>query len=80
MKCCNFLKNSPSRLVEHQERVRVDSVVLARQQLRLIQQWRTTTPPDITCIGLWRDVMTAEECQQFDLVAGTLLRELGYDD
>lgn len=75
-----FFENAPSRLAEHQQRVRSDGVVLATQQMRLMQQWRTTTPPDITRIGAWRGVMTTEECQQFELVAGSLLRELGYEN
>ncbi len=75
-----FFENAHSRLAEHQERVRSDGVVLATQQTRLMQQWRTTTPPDITRVGSWRHVMTTEERQQFRLVAGSLLSELGYEN
>jgi hypothetical protein len=41
---------------------------------------RTSSPPDASRIGRWRTEMPIADQVQFLSVAGTLLRELGYDD
>jgi hypothetical protein len=46
---------------------------------RLRQQEGVTRPPDASRVGFWRAVMTADERSAFEGVAGSLLRELGYD-
>jgi Sulfotransferase family len=75
-----FHGRSPMRLMEHKERVRTDGHVVVSRERRRQQQWRTTQPVDISRIGVWRHELSVEECEQFDYVAGSLLRELGYAD
>jgi hypothetical protein len=39
----------------------------------------TQEPPDASRIGLWRSALTATERNQFELLAGPLLAQLGYE-
>lgn len=66
------------RIAEHQERRRADGTLVVDRERRLAQQWRTTTPPDPSRIGVWRDALAAGERAEFAGVAGGLLDELGY--
>lgn len=70
---------TPERLKEHKGRLLPDGTVLRSQEQRLSQQMRTTKPPDPACIFAWKSAMSAEERERFRLVAGDLLRELGYE-
>lgn len=75
----NYYQRAPERLKEHKGRSRADGTIFLTQQQRLEQQKRTTEPPDPSCIFLWKRVMDAEERRRFQVVAGDLLEELGYD-
>jgi hypothetical protein len=52
--------------------------VIVSRERRQAQQWRVTTPPDMSRVGLWRTGFTVEEQREFFKVAGTLLEDLGY--
>ncbi len=71
-----FYETAPALLAEHQGRNTIDGSVIVSRERRQAQQWRVTTPPDSTRVGLWRAGFTVEEQREFSLVAGTLLEEL----
>jgi hypothetical protein len=75
----SYYTRTPMRLREHKERVRADGTPLLTQEQRLRQQERTTEPPDPNCVFAWKREMSAEERNRFQLVAGDLLKELGYE-
>jgi hypothetical protein len=75
----NYYTRTPARLREHKARVRPDGIPLLTQEQRLRQQERTTEPPDPSCVFAWKQAMSAEERGRFELVAGDLLKELGYE-
>lgn len=74
----NFYMRTPERLKEHKGRMTGSGVILTQAQ-RLRQQERTTQPPDVSRLGVWKREMTADERQKFAAVAGDLLSELGYE-
>jgi hypothetical protein len=73
-----YFERAPQRLNEPPERWRQDGTLAITREARVQQQWRTTTPPDLTRIGQWRTLMPADEVRTFERVAGDLLRSLGY--
>ena len=54
-----------------------DGVITAKE--RLAQYVMTANPPEPSRIGRWRKEMTVSERKSFEAIAGTMLRELGYD-
>ena len=73
-----FYEAAPALLAEHQGRKAMDGSVIVSREQRQAQQWRVTTPPDMSRVGLWRTGLTVEEQREFFKVAGTLLEDLGY--
>jgi hypothetical protein len=74
-----YYTRAPERLREHKGRLRTDGTPLITQEQRLHQQKRTTEPPDPACIFSWKRSMSTEERRRFQLVAGDLLKDLGYE-
>jgi hypothetical protein len=75
----SYYTRTPSRLREHKGRFRPDGATLLTQEERIRQQERTTKPPDPACVFAWKQMMSAEERMRFSLVAGDLLKDLGYE-
>jgi hypothetical protein len=75
----NYYQRAPERLKEHKGRSLPDGTTFLTQEDRLRQQQRTTEPPDPTCVFSWKRMMNAEERRRFQLVAGDMLEELGYE-
>jgi len=73
-----FYEEAPALLAEHQERKARDGAMIVSRERRQAQQWRVTTPPDMSRVGLWRTGFTVDEQRAFLGVAGTLLEDLGY--
>jgi len=71
---------APARLAEHRERRRMDGGLVVGREQRLRQQWRCSTPPDPSRVGVWREAMDRSMRAEFDDAAGDLLRALGYAD
>lgn len=71
-------RRAAARLAEHEGRRRADGSVLLSRERRFAQQWRTTSPPDPSRIGVWRAELTEAERAAFATEAGALLEELGY--
>ncbi len=67
-----------ARLQEHEERRREDGTLIVTKEQRLQQQFMTRRPPARERIGRWRETMTADECRDFQRIAGELLEQLGY--
>ena len=74
-----YYEQASERLKEHKGRSRSDGTTFLTQEERLQQQQRVTQPPDPTCVFAWKRTMDAEERRQFQIVAGDLLKELGYE-
>lgn len=74
-----YYTRTPARLKEHKGRSRPDGTPLLTQEHRLRQQKRTMEPPDPACVFAWKSAMSVEERERFQLVAGDLLRDLGYE-
>jgi hypothetical protein len=74
-----YYTRSPERLKEHKGRNWSDGTLLITQEERLNQQKRTMDPPDPSRVFAWKTAMSAEERERFQLVAGDLLKELGYE-
>lgn len=75
----NYYTRTPTRLREHKGRSLSDGTSLLTQDQRFRQQERTTEPPDPACIYVWRQAMSLEERERFQLVAGDLLEDMGYE-
>jgi hypothetical protein len=75
----SYYKQAAERLKEHKGRSLSDGTPVLTQEQRFQQQQRTTQPPDPTCVFAWKRTMDVEERKRFQLVAGDLLRELGYE-
>jgi hypothetical protein len=75
----NYHMRAPERLREHKGRTRPDGTTLLTQEQRLSQQKRTTEPPDSACVFAWKQSMSTEERERFQLIAGDLLKDLGYE-
>ena len=74
----SYYKRAPDRLKEHKGRLFANGTVLTQKE-RIQQQQRVTSPPDPTCISAWKRLMKPLERKRFQLVAGDLLKELGYE-
>lgn len=74
----SFHTRTPERLKEHKGRM-TGSGVMVTQEQRVRQQERTTQPPDVSRLDVWKREMTAEERNKFESVAGDLLAGLGYE-
>ena len=74
-----YYERAPERLKEHKGRSRSDGTTFLTQEQRLRQQQRVTQPLDPSCIFAWKRTMDAEERRRFQIVAGDLLKELGYE-
>jgi hypothetical protein len=74
-----YYTRAPERLREHKGRSHTDGTTLLTQEQRLRQQKRTTEPPDPDCVFAWKRSMSMEELGRFQLVAGDLLKDLGYE-
>jgi sulfotransferase family protein len=74
-----YYKQAPERLKEHKGRSLHDGTPWLTHEQRFEQQQRTTQPPDPTCIFAWKRTMDTDERKKFQLVAGDLLKELGYE-
>lgn len=75
----SYYTRTPERLREHKGRSRADGTPLLTPEERFRQQERTTAPPDPGRVFAWKRVMSAVERRSFQLVAGDLLNELGYE-
>ena len=75
----SYYTRTPARLREHKGRTNPDGTTLLTTEQRLRQQERTTEPPDPACVFAWKRSMSTEERARFQLVAGDLLEELGYE-
>ena len=75
----NYYKQATERLKEHKGRSLPDGSPVITQEQRFEQQQRTTQPLDPTCVFAWKRTMNTEERKRFQLVAGDLLKELGYE-
>lgn len=75
----NYYTRAPERLREHKGRSHIDGTTLLTQEQRLSQQERTKEPPDPDRVFAWKRSMSREELERFQLVAGGLLKELGYE-
>ena len=75
----SYYTRAPERLREHKGRLRPDGTPLLTREQRLCQQKRTTEPPDPACVFAWKRSMSTEERGRFQLVAGDLLMDLGYE-
>jgi hypothetical protein len=78
-KMLNYYKRAPERLKEHKGRSSPDGVTVLTQDQRMKQQQRTTGPPDPACVFGWKQTMDSDERRRFQMVAGDLLEELGYE-
>lgn len=75
----NYYQRTPERLREHQARCRTDGTIIVTQEERIAQQMHTTRPLDSTRIGQWKTDLTLDEADRFKELAGTTLREYGYE-
>jgi len=67
------------RLKEHKGRWLANGTLFLTQEQRFEQQRRTTKSPDPKCVFAWKQTMNREERKRFQVVAGDLLSELGYE-
>lgn len=74
-----YYRRTPERLKEHKGRYQPDGKVRITQAARLQQQAETLKPPNPARVFAWKRTMSAGERQRFELVAGDLLTELGYE-
>lgn len=75
----HYYERTPDRLREHKGRFGSDGTLQLTQEQRYLQQQRTTVAPDRSRVRAWRHEMSREERMMFDVVAGDVLRELGYE-
>lgn len=73
-----YPERAGDRLAEHGDRYRPDGVLLVSRQERLRQQEHVGRPPDVERIGVWRRVLSREECLRFEVIGGHLLAAYGY--
>src|SRR5262245_25471501 len=74
-----YYERATERLKEHRGRRSRDGTRVIGYEDRLHQQRLATCPPDLSRIGAWRETMTRDERQDFEAVAGDLLRDLEYE-
>jgi hypothetical protein len=75
----NYHVRVPERLREHKGRVSSNGTVLVTQAQRWAQQKLTTQPPKHDRTLVWKRAMSPDEVKRFEIVAGGLLEELGYE-
>jgi len=75
----DYYIQAPERLREHKGRLLPDGTTVLTQEQRFQQQQRTTKPPDPNCVFAWKQTMDIDEKRRFQLVAGDLLKDLGYE-
>jgi len=68
------------RLREHGARHDESGRLVLSRDARARQQATTAGPIDPSKVGAWRTYFTAEDAKTFELAAGDVLRDLGYDD
>jgi hypothetical protein len=73
-----YYRSAPARLQEHESRVRQDGTLVIGKESRQAMQHRTTTPPDPSRCGAWKNLLTPEQLESFMHAAGPLLQELEY--
>lgn len=73
-----YWQRAPERLTEHAARVRENGEVMLSAEQRRSQQSHVLQPPDAGRIGTWKSTLTRVEKLRFRLVAGGLVRALGY--
>lgn len=74
-----YYTRTPTRLREHKERSRPNGHLLVTRDQRRCQQVRTTGPPDSDRVLAWKQAMDVDEIKAFQIVAGDLLKKLGYE-
>lgn len=67
------------RLGEHKGRTAPDGTPFLSRDERLAQQASSTRPPDPGLVHAWKERMSAEDRERFGMIAGDLLRDLGYE-
>lgn len=75
----SYHRTAAARLGEVSDQALPDGRVVTRES-RLARHRLASSPPDASRIGVWRSAMTEGEQRAFREEAGSLLRELGYDD
>lgn len=71
----HYYTRSPERIKEHKGR----PTLLLTQEQRIRQQQHTTLPLDPARVFAWKSAMSVEERERFQIVAGDLLSDLGYE-
>ncbi|WP_447746486.1 sulfotransferase family protein [Pseudomonas nicosulfuronedens] len=71
----DYHRRTPERLDEHQARFQSDGQLLVSKEQRLQQQWRTTLPPDISRLDVWREQLDSAQQAACRRAGGALLAE-----
>lgn len=71
-------ERAPQRLEEHGARYAMDGGLIVSQDDRRQQQAQSRQRPDPEKIGIWRRLLSAEECRRFEEIAGDLLEAYDY--
>jgi len=74
-----YHETARERLCEHRERRNRAGVVVVSREERIRQQRLVTEPPDPSRIHAWKETMAPGERNDFEEVAGPLLRDLEYE-
>jgi len=74
-----YWERTPTRLIEHRTRRRLDGSVVVTHEQRLDQQRLTMCSPQPERVFRWKTEMTEQEQSEFLAVAGDTLKELGYE-
>lgn len=75
----NYHERAHDRLREHKGRSLPDGTPFLTQEQRFQQQQRATKPLDASCVFAWKQEMNTDERRRFQVVAGDVLAELGYE-
>lgn len=75
----DYHRQAKSRLNEVKTRYRPDGSIVLTKDDRLHNHRFTSQPPDMSRSGRWRTEMTLAEREVFEGIAGSLLREMGYE-
>jgi hypothetical protein len=75
----HYYTRTPARLREHKGRYRPDGTARITQEERLRQQASTMKPPNPARVFAWKQTMSPDEQRRFQVLAGDLLKELGYE-
>jgi len=75
----DYYKRAPVRLREHRGRLLPSGKQVLTDRQRLVQQQATMTPPDPRRVFGWKRAMNPGDRKDFEMVAGGLLRDLGYE-